>query len=163
MPQFYLDDMCQGKHSPYPPILENIKGLLQVMMEQGLFSTIPRWRASFIPVLPFLECWLIDSPLLSQCHQLKEMWKTVLKLQVLSTSWRQPVTLFPGALSCSMANCQYGCDVVKGQIRCQCPSPGLQLAPDGRTCVGEFSHQLLPVDLVGLRNTVEGKREKAAV
>ncbi|OBS69633.1 hypothetical protein A6R68_01826, partial [Neotoma lepida] len=34
-----------------------------------------------------------------------------------------------------MANCQYGCDVVKGQIRCQCPSPGLQLAPDGRTCV----------------------------
>ncbi|KAL6082804.1 hypothetical protein STEG23_012274, partial [Scotinomys teguina] len=39
------------------------------------------------------------------------------------------------ALSCSMANCQYGCDVVKGQIRCQCPSPGLQLAPDGRTCV----------------------------
>ncbi|XP_023372816.1 nephronectin [Otolemur garnettii] len=44
-------------------------------------------------------------------------------------------TLFAGALSCSMANCQYGCDVVKGQIRCQCPSPGLQLAPDGRTCV----------------------------
>ncbi|EDL82227.1 rCG28794, isoform CRA_c [Rattus norvegicus] len=39
------------------------------------------------------------------------------------------------ALSCSMANCQYGCDVIKGQIRCQCPSPGLQLAPDGRTCV----------------------------
>ncbi|XP_057649740.1 nephronectin isoform X3 [Chionomys nivalis] len=39
------------------------------------------------------------------------------------------------AHSCSMANCQYGCDVVKGQIRCQCPSPGLQLAPDGRTCM----------------------------
>ncbi|XP_029091519.1 nephronectin isoform X2 [Monodon monoceros] len=39
------------------------------------------------------------------------------------------------ALTCSMANCQYGCDVVKGQIRCQCPSPGLRLAPDGRTCV----------------------------
>ncbi|XP_017372326.1 nephronectin isoform X4 [Cebus imitator] len=39
------------------------------------------------------------------------------------------------ALTCSMANCQYGCDVAKGQIRCQCPSPGLQLAPDGRTCV----------------------------
>ncbi|GAB1288132.1 Nephronectin [Apodemus speciosus] len=38
-------------------------------------------------------------------------------------------------LTCSMANCQYGCDVVKGQVRCQCPSPGLQLAPDGRTCV----------------------------
>ncbi|XP_028599163.2 nephronectin isoform X3 [Podarcis muralis] len=39
------------------------------------------------------------------------------------------------ALSCSMANCQYGCDVVKGEVRCRCPSPGLQLAPDGRTCV----------------------------
>ncbi|XP_028347954.1 nephronectin isoform X4 [Physeter macrocephalus] len=39
------------------------------------------------------------------------------------------------ALTCSMANCQYGCDVVKGQILCQCPSPGLRLAPDGRTCV----------------------------
>ncbi|XP_014444355.1 nephronectin [Tupaia chinensis] len=40
-----------------------------------------------------------------------------------------------GALTCSMANCQYGCDVVKGRVRCQCPAPGLQLAPDGRTCV----------------------------
>ncbi|XP_053112699.1 nephronectin [Hemicordylus capensis] len=39
------------------------------------------------------------------------------------------------ALTCSMANCQYGCDVVKGEVRCRCPSPGLQLAPDGRTCV----------------------------
>lgn len=35
-----------------------------------------------------------------------------------------------------MANCQYGCEVMKGEVRCQCPSPGLQLAPDGRTCVG---------------------------
>uniref|UniRef100_A0A8C0GXF1 Nephronectin n=1 Tax=Chelonoidis abingdonii TaxID=106734 RepID=A0A8C0GXF1_CHEAB len=39
------------------------------------------------------------------------------------------------ALSCSMANCQYGCDVVKGEVRCHCPSPGLQLGPDGRTCI----------------------------
>nr|XP_033812528.1 nephronectin isoform X3 [Geotrypetes seraphini] len=39
------------------------------------------------------------------------------------------------ARTCSMANCQYGCDVVKGEIHCRCPSPGLQLAPDGRTCV----------------------------
>uniref|UniRef100_A0A670YK12 Nephronectin n=1 Tax=Pseudonaja textilis TaxID=8673 RepID=A0A670YK12_PSETE len=39
------------------------------------------------------------------------------------------------ALTCSMANCQYGCDVVKGEIHCRCPSPGLQLAPDGRTCI----------------------------
>ncbi|NXE26007.1 NPNT protein, partial [Ardeotis kori] len=39
------------------------------------------------------------------------------------------------ARSCSMANCQYGCDVLKGEVRCRCPSPGLQLGPDGRTCV----------------------------
>ncbi|XP_019717427.1 nephronectin a isoform X5 [Hippocampus comes] len=37
--------------------------------------------------------------------------------------------------TCSMANCQYGCEVLKGEVRCQCPSPGLQLATDGRTCV----------------------------
>lgn len=57
------------------------------------------------------------------------------------------------ALTCSMANCQYGCDVVKGEIRCRCPSPGLQLAPDGRTCVGKlmainmFFHVVLPPHL----------------
>ncbi|KAL4618193.1 nephronectin-like isoform X1 [Arapaima gigas] len=39
------------------------------------------------------------------------------------------------AHSCAQANCQYGCGVVKGEVRCQCPSPGLQLGPDGRTCV----------------------------
>ncbi|XP_051994144.1 nephronectin-like isoform X1 [Xyrauchen texanus] len=39
------------------------------------------------------------------------------------------------ARTCSIANCQYGCEVMKGEVRCQCPSPGLQLAPDGRTCV----------------------------
>ncbi|XP_075705871.1 nephronectin isoform X6 [Rhinoderma darwinii] len=39
------------------------------------------------------------------------------------------------ALTCSMANCQYGCDIVKGEVRCRCPSPGLQLGSDGRTCV----------------------------
>ncbi|KAM4584331.1 nephronectin a isoform 2-T2 [Odontesthes bonariensis] len=37
--------------------------------------------------------------------------------------------------TCGMANCQYGCEVLKGEVQCQCPSPGLQLAPDGRTCV----------------------------
>lgn len=46
------------------------------------------------------------------------------------------------ALSCSMANCQYGCDVVKGEVRCRCPSPGLQLGPDGRTCVGKLCFHL---------------------
>lgn len=40
------------------------------------------------------------------------------------------------ARTCGLANCQYGCEVLKGEVRCQCPSPGLQLAADGRTCVG---------------------------
>ncbi|XP_077074164.1 nephronectin [Siphateles boraxobius] len=39
------------------------------------------------------------------------------------------------ARTCAMANCQYGCAVMKGEVTCQCPSPGLRLAPDGRTCV----------------------------
>ncbi|KAI1883601.1 hypothetical protein AGOR_G00233250 [Albula goreensis] len=39
------------------------------------------------------------------------------------------------ARTCAMANCQYGCEVMKGEVRCQCPSPGLQLGPDERTCV----------------------------
>ncbi|KAJ8403684.1 hypothetical protein AAFF_G00350100 [Aldrovandia affinis] len=39
------------------------------------------------------------------------------------------------ARTCAMANCQYGCEVMKGEVRCQCPSPGLQLGHDGRTCV----------------------------
>ncbi|KAJ1117458.1 hypothetical protein NDU88_005658 [Pleurodeles waltl] len=37
--------------------------------------------------------------------------------------------------SCAMANCQYGCEEVMGEVRCLCPSPGLKLGPDGRTCV----------------------------
>ncbi|CAL8377860.1 unnamed protein product [Gadus morhua 'NCC'] len=37
--------------------------------------------------------------------------------------------------NCFYANCQYGCEVVKGNVRCTCPSPGLRLGPDRRTCV----------------------------
>ncbi|KAK2899467.1 hypothetical protein Q8A73_012596 [Channa argus] len=37
--------------------------------------------------------------------------------------------------TCYHANCQYGCEVIKGLVRCTCPSPGLQLGPDRRTCV----------------------------
>ncbi|KAM8881397.1 nephronectin-like [Synchiropus picturatus] len=39
------------------------------------------------------------------------------------------------ARTCFDANCQYGCEVVKGAVRCTCPSPGLRLGPDRRTCV----------------------------
>uniref|UniRef100_A0A8C5M282 EGF like domain multiple 6 n=1 Tax=Leptobrachium leishanense TaxID=445787 RepID=A0A8C5M282_9ANUR len=37
--------------------------------------------------------------------------------------------------TCAMANCQYGCEEVKGEVRCLCPSSGLQLGPDGRNCI----------------------------
>ncbi|CAB1329083.1 unnamed protein product [Coregonus sp. 'balchen'] len=37
--------------------------------------------------------------------------------------------------TCSLAHCQYGCEDVQGEIRCLCPSAGLQLGPDQRTCV----------------------------
>ncbi|XP_060793796.1 nephronectin [Neoarius graeffei] len=39
------------------------------------------------------------------------------------------------ARTCAMANCQYGCAVMKGEVICQCPSPGLRLGVDRRTCV----------------------------
>ncbi|XP_054863372.1 nephronectin isoform X2 [Amphiprion ocellaris] len=39
------------------------------------------------------------------------------------------------ARTCYHANCQYGCEVIKGAVRCTCPSPGLRLGPDGRTCI----------------------------
>ncbi|XP_001515269.3 epidermal growth factor-like protein 6 [Ornithorhynchus anatinus] len=37
--------------------------------------------------------------------------------------------------SCAMSNCQYGCEVTKEEVRCLCPSTGLQLGPNGRTCL----------------------------
>lgn len=37
--------------------------------------------------------------------------------------------------TCTLAHCQYGCEEVQGEIRCLCPSAGLQLGPDGKTCV----------------------------
>ncbi|KAM6446900.1 epidermal growth factor-like protein 6 [Liasis olivaceus] len=37
--------------------------------------------------------------------------------------------------TCTMANCQYGCEEVKDDVQCLCPSSGLQLAPNGKTCI----------------------------
>ncbi|XP_030643078.1 epidermal growth factor-like protein 6 [Chanos chanos] len=36
--------------------------------------------------------------------------------------------------TCALAHCQYGCEEVQGEIRCLCPSAGLQLGSDERTC-----------------------------
>ncbi|XP_053863640.1 epidermal growth factor-like protein 6 isoform X3 [Malaclemys terrapin pileata] len=40
--------------------------------------------------------------------------------------------------TCAMVNCQYGCEEVKEEVRCLCPSTGLQLGPNGRTCIGQW-------------------------
>ncbi|KAJ8254737.1 hypothetical protein GJAV_G00196830 [Gymnothorax javanicus] len=37
--------------------------------------------------------------------------------------------------TCAQAHCQYGCEEVDGEIRCVCPSAGLRLGPDERTCI----------------------------
>uniref|UniRef100_A0A663M4C1 EGF like domain multiple 6 n=1 Tax=Athene cunicularia TaxID=194338 RepID=A0A663M4C1_ATHCN len=37
--------------------------------------------------------------------------------------------------TCAMVKCQYGCEEVKGEVQCLCPSGGLQLGPNGRTCI----------------------------
>ncbi|XP_044039865.1 nephronectin isoform X1 [Siniperca chuatsi] len=47
----------------------------------------------------------------------------------------QPDGSCRNARTCYHANCQYGCEVIKGEVRCTCPSPGLRLGPDRRTCV----------------------------
>ncbi|XP_032256838.1 nephronectin isoform X2 [Phoca vitulina] len=77
------------------------------------------------------ECGLKPRPCKHRCMNTHGSYKCY----CLSGHMLLPDGSCSSALTCSMANCQYGCDVVKGQIRCQCPSPGLQLAPDGRTCV----------------------------
>ncbi|XP_065763372.1 nephronectin isoform X3 [Muntiacus reevesi] len=77
------------------------------------------------------ECGLKPRPCKYRCMNTYGSYKCY----CLSGYMLMPDGSCSSALTCSMANCQYGCDVVKGQIRCKCPSPGLQLAPDGRTCV----------------------------
>ncbi|KAM9424696.1 nephronectin-like isoform 2-T2 [Pholidichthys leucotaenia] len=47
----------------------------------------------------------------------------------------QPDGSCKNARTCFHANCQYGCEVMKGAVRCTCPSPGLRLGPDRRTCI----------------------------
>ncbi|KAM6909402.1 nephronectin-like [Xenentodon cancila] len=49
--------------------------------------------------------------------------------------WLHPDGGCRNARTCYHANCQYGCEVMKGEVRCTCPSPGLRLGPDRRTCV----------------------------
>ncbi|XP_023565763.1 nephronectin isoform X2 [Octodon degus] len=91
----------------------------------------PDHQATSLPSQDLNECGLKPRPCKHRCMNTLGSYKCY----CLSGHMPMPDGSCASALTCSMANCQYGCDVVKGQVRCQCPSPGLQLAPDGRTCV----------------------------
>ncbi|XP_027399699.1 nephronectin isoform X1 [Bos indicus x Bos taurus] len=98
--------------------------------EQPLLQP-PDHPATSLPSRDLNECGLKPRPCKHRCMNTFGSYKCY----CLSGYMLLPDGSCSSALTCSMANCQYGCDVVKGQIRCKCPSPGLQLAPDGRTCV----------------------------
>ncbi|XP_062851370.1 nephronectin a [Trichomycterus rosablanca] len=77
------------------------------------------------------ECGLKPRPCKHRCMNTYGSYKCY----CLNGYMLQPDGTCGNGRTCAMANCQYGCEVMKGEVRCQCPSPGLQLAPDGRTCV----------------------------
>ncbi|XP_039615133.1 nephronectin a isoform X1 [Polypterus senegalus] len=108
------------------------------------YATPPLWDTFpplFLPVDPpppagapaadFNECGLKPRPCKHRCMNTYGSYKCY----CLNGYMLMPDGTCGNARSCSMANCQYGCDVVKGEVRCRCPSPGLQLGPDGRSCV----------------------------
>ncbi|CAL8286689.1 unnamed protein product [Arctogadus glacialis] len=77
------------------------------------------------------ECGLKPRPCKHRCMNTYGSYKCY----CLNGYMQMPDGTCGSARTCGMANCQYGCEVSKGEVRCQCPSPGLQLGPDGRTCV----------------------------
>ncbi|XP_039324363.1 nephronectin isoform X4 [Saimiri boliviensis] len=118
----YAGKTCnQDEHIPTP---------LDQGSEQPLFQPLDH-KATSLPSRDLNECGLKPRPCKHRCMNTYGSYKCY----CLNGYMLMPDGSCSSALTCSMANCQYGCDVVKGQIRCQCPSPGLQLAPDGRTCV----------------------------
>ncbi|XP_071975126.1 nephronectin isoform X1 [Engystomops pustulosus] len=84
-----------------------------------------------IPPRDLNECGLKPRPCKYRCMNTYGSYKCY----CLNGYMMMPDGTCSNALTCSMANCQYGCDIVKGEVRCRCPSPGLQLGSDGRTCV----------------------------
>ncbi|XP_012583184.1 PREDICTED: nephronectin [Condylura cristata] len=91
----------------------------------------PDLQATSLPARDLNECGLKPRPCKHRCMNTHGSYKCY----CLSGHMLMPDGSCSSALTCSTANCQYGCEVTKGQVRCQCPSPGLQLAPDGRTCL----------------------------
>ncbi|XP_030305972.1 nephronectin isoform X2 [Calypte anna] len=88
-------------------------------------------HARNVPSRDLNECGLKPRPCKHRCMNTYGSYKCY----CLNGYMLMPDGTCSNALSCSMANCQYGCDVLKGDVRCRCPSPGLQLGPDGRTCI----------------------------
>ncbi|XP_008054076.1 nephronectin isoform X3 [Carlito syrichta] len=118
----YAGKTCnQDEHSPTS---------LDQGTEQPLFQPLDR-QVTSLPSRDLNECGLKPRPCKHRCMNTYGSYKCY----CLNGYMLMPDGSCSSALTCSMANCQYGCDVVKGHVRCQCPSPGLQLAPDGRTCV----------------------------
>ncbi|XP_030630801.1 nephronectin [Chanos chanos] len=77
------------------------------------------------------ECGLKPRPCKHRCMNTIGSYKCY----CLNGYMQMPDGTCRNARTCAMANCQYGCEVMKGEVRCQCPSPGLRLGPDRRTCV----------------------------
>ncbi|XP_051870409.1 epidermal growth factor-like protein 6 [Pristis pectinata] len=79
----------------------------------------------------FNECGLKPRPCEHRCMNTHGSYKCY----CLNGYMLMPDSTCANSRTCAMANCQYGCENVKGEIHCLCPSSGLQLGPDGRTCV----------------------------
>ncbi|KAB0401566.1 hypothetical protein E2I00_005794 [Balaenoptera physalus] len=119
----YAGKTCNQDEHFYPTPLDQGS-------EQPLSQPLDH-QATSLPSRDLNECGLKPRPCKHRCMNTYGSYKCY----CLNGYMLMPDGSCSSALTCSMANCQYGCDVVKGQIRCQCPSPGLRLAPDGRTCV----------------------------
>ncbi|XP_061547493.1 epidermal growth factor-like protein 6 [Phycodurus eques] len=77
------------------------------------------------------ECGLIPRPCEHRCMNTHGSYKCY----CLNGYTLMPDGSCANSRTCSLAHCQYGCEEVQGEICCLCPSVGLQLAPDQRTCV----------------------------
>uniref|UniRef100_A0A8B9TUB4 Nephronectin n=1 Tax=Anas platyrhynchos TaxID=8839 RepID=A0A8B9TUB4_ANAPL len=119
----YTGKTCNQGEQPYtsPPAQSS---------EARLFHPLDQ-HARNTPSRDLNECGLKPRPCKHRCMNTYGSYKCY----CLNGYMLMPDGTCSNALSCSMANCQYGCDVLKGEVRCRCPSPGLQLGPDGRTCI----------------------------
>nr|XP_028583523.1 epidermal growth factor-like protein 6 isoform X2 [Podarcis muralis] len=77
------------------------------------------------------ECGLKPRPCEHRCMNMHGSYKCY----CLNGYMLMPDGACANSRSCAMVNCQYGCEEVKDDVRCLCPSNGLQLASNGKTCI----------------------------